>query len=181
MIGDGAYAGDNNLKNAAENDIQIVAKVNRFLIEGTEMEKNGFTYNKDAEMMVCPAGHMATSKRLWTPKKNTENERIVYTFSRTVCNTCSRKEHCNPGKNSKKYSHPVISKTQQKQITFMTTEEFKKLSKERYKIEAKNSELKNRYGYDRADYYGLYSMKLQGAVALYASNLSRIMRMMSEK
>ena len=63
----------------------------------------------------------------------------------------------------------------------MATDEFKKLSKERYKIEAKNSALKHRYGYDRADYYGLYSLKLQGAVAPYVSNPSRIMRMMSEK
>ena len=63
----------------------------------------------------------------------------------------------------------------------MTTDEFKRWAKERYKIEAKNSELKHQYGYDRADYYGLYAMKMQGAVAIFASNVSRILKLMDEK
>lgn len=33
----------------------------------------------------------------------------------------------------------------------METEEFKNLYKERYKIEAKNAELKNNYGYGKAN------------------------------
>ncbi len=39
-------------------------------------------------------------------------------------------------------------------------------SKERYKIEAKNSELKNVLGYDRALSYGLSYMEMQGAITM---------------
>jgi len=39
---------------------------------------------------------------------------------------------------------------------------FKEKARERYKIEAKNSELKNRHGYDTAIAAGLGNMELQG-------------------
>lgn len=37
----------------------------------------------------------------------------------------------------------------------METAEFKELYKERYKIEAKNAELKNSHGYDKASAYSI--------------------------
>jgi len=37
-----------------------------------------------------------------------------------------------------------------KRTFFRQTEDFKRLAKERYKVEAKNSELKNGHGYDTA-------------------------------
>jgi hypothetical protein len=40
----------------------------------------------------------------------------------------------------------------------------------RYKIEAKNSELKHRHGYDVASSSGLLGMELQGAMAIFAVN-----------
>ena len=51
---------------------------------------------------------------------------------------------------------------------------------ERYKIEAKNAELKNAHGYDRADSYGISAMELQGAVTIFVVNLKRIMKMMAK-
>ena len=54
------------------------------------------------------------------------------------------------------------------------------LSRERYKIEAKNAELKNAHGYDRADSYGISAMELQGAVTIFVVNLKRIMKMMAK-
>jgi hypothetical protein len=63
----------------------------------------------------------------------------------------------------------------------MKTEEFRKWYGERYKIEAKNSELKYSYGYLEALYYGITGLKIQGAVALFACNLSRIVRLLSDK
>ncbi|MGE6354490.1 IS5/IS1182 family transposase, partial [Flavobacterium sp. NPDC079362] len=48
-------------------------------------------------------------------------------------------------------------------------------AKHRYKIEAKNSELKNVHGYDRATSYGIDSM--QGAMAIFTVNLKRILKL----
>ena len=55
--------------------------------------------------------------------------------------------------------------------------EFKAKARERYKIEAKNAELKHVYGYDRAESYGLYSMQMQGAITIFAANIKRILKL----
>ena len=118
VVGDGAYAGNTNLEMAQEESITIVAKVNPRLLEGSEIERRGFTYNKDADMMVCPAGHMAISKKIVHTEKG-ENDRLQYTFSRKICRTCSRMAECNAHCNSKKYSIPIKTEAQEKQIQFM--------------------------------------------------------------
>jgi transposase len=51
-------------------------------------------------------------------------------------------------------------------------------AKHRYKIEAKNSELKNVHGYDRAISYGITNMQMQGALAIFTVNLKRILKLM---
>ncbi|MEH7479820.1 IS5/IS1182 family transposase, partial [Neobacillus drentensis] len=51
----------------------------------------------------------------------------------------------------------------------------------RYKIEAKNSELKHRHGYETASSAGLFGMEIQGATAIFAVNLKRILKLLNEK
>ncbi|MFC7370702.1 transposase, partial [Fictibacillus iocasae] len=63
------------------------------------------------------------------------------------------------------------------QAAFQESEYFKVKAKERYKIEAKNSELKHRNGYDVASSSGLVGMELQGALTLFAVNLKRILKL----
>lgn len=53
--------------------------------------------------------------------------------------------------------------------------------KHRYKIEAKNSELKHRYGLDKAESTRLIPMSLQGATAMFVANMKRIMTLMEKK
>jgi hypothetical protein len=64
---------------------------------------------------------------------------------------------------------------------FQNTEAFKELAKTRYKIEAKNSELKHRHGYDIASYAGLFGMEIQGATSIFVVNLKRILKLLHEK
>jgi hypothetical protein len=69
------------------------------------------------------------------------------------------------------------SSTQKEHEEFCKTEYFEGLSKTRYKIEQKNADLKNNYGYGKAESYGLEAMTVQGGVALFCANLKRIMRL----
>ena len=62
-------------------------------------------------------------------------------------------------------------------MQFQESEYFKNKAKERYKIEAKNSELKHRHGYDVASSSGLIGMEMQGAMALFTVNLKRIIKL----
>ena len=48
--------------------------------------------------------------------------------------------------------------------------------KERYKIEAKNAEIKQCYGYGKANYNGVEGMQMQGALTIFITNLKRIIK-----
>ena len=61
------------------------------------------------------------------------------------------------------------------------TQEYMELVKERYKIEAKNAELKNEHGCANASYAGIHGMTLQAGVSIFVVNLERILRLKNGK
>lgn len=65
-------------------------------------------------------------------------------------------------------------------MEFQKTETFRVISRERYKIEAKNVEFKNVHGYDRAESYGISALELHGALTIFVIKLKRIMRIMGK-
>ena len=65
--------------------------------------------------------------------------------------------------------------------TYVISEEFKELYAERYKIEAKNSELKSNFGYDTANACGKTCITIQGASALFLANIKRIIKLKEAK
>src|SRR5690625_1827133 len=85
------------------------------------------------------------------------------------------------GAKTKTYSVTIKSTEHMAQEAFQETEEFKQLARERYKIEAKNSELKHRHGYEKANSSGLFGMKIQGAATIFVANMKRIIKLINEK
>ena len=107
-----------------------------------------------------------------------KNQALVFFFDIEKCRTCSKRNGCyKEGAKSKSYAVQIKSEEHQRQADFEKTEEFKAKAKVRYKIEAKNAELKNVFGYDRADPYGLDCMRMQGAMVIFAANIKRILRL----
>lgn len=174
IIGDAAYSEKGNIELAAENKINLVAKLNPSVTQGNRKKEDEFEFNKDAGMYVCKAGHMAIRKARQGKKNIGQNQAETYYFDVEKCKVCSLKE----GSKSKTYSVTIKSNVHTKQIAFQEREYFKEKSKERYKIEAKNSELKHRHGYDVASSSGLVGMQMQGAMTLFAVNLKRIIKLM---
>lgn len=82
---------------------------------------------------------------------------------------------------SKTYSVTVKSDYHVEQKAFQESDYFKMRVKERYKIEAKNSELKGVHGYDQCDSAGLACIQIQGAVTIFAANLKRTIRLKGEE
>lgn len=62
VIGDRAYSGKDNLVYAKENKIKVISKVNPVISQGARKKEDQFDFNKDADMFVCPAGHLAIRK-----------------------------------------------------------------------------------------------------------------------
>ena len=180
IIGDGAYAGKENLKLTGSQDIKIVAKVNPSITQGFRKDEDKFDFNKDADRFVCTAGHMAIRKARQGKKNVGENQVDTYYFDVEKCKVCPLRDGCyKPGAKTKTYSVSIKSDIHKDQIEFQESELFKEKSKHRYKIEAKNSELKNVHGYARATSYGIHNMEMQGAVTIFTVNLKRILKLMS--
>ncbi len=178
IIGDAAYSGKENLKITTKQNIKIVAKLNPSITQGFRKEEDKFDYNKDADMFVCPAGHLAIKKSRQGSKNIGTNQVLTYYFDINKCKTCPLKDGCyKEGAKTKSYSLSIKSDLHKEQIAFQETDYYKEKAKHRYKIEAKNSELKNIHGYDRATSYGINNMQMQGALAIFAVNLKRILKL----
>ena len=181
VIGDGAYSDKKNLDNAEDKHIKIVAKLKPNVAAEPGAVQEGFVYNKDAEMYTCPAGHLAMSKQILKYNTPGKSQREVYHFSRKKCKVCELRDKCwsHPNLKHKSISITIRQEIHQKQLDYEKTEEFKEKYRERYKIESKNADLKNNYGYRKSISYGIDAMEMQGAVTLFASNMRRIMRLMA--
>lgn len=178
VIGDTAYSEKYNISYTKNNEIELVAKLNPQITQGGRKKEDEFLFNKDAGMYVCKAGHMAFRKARQGKKGRGKNQRDTYYFDVEVCKRCPLRDGCyKEGSESKTYSVTITSDEHSGQMAFQETEYFKTKSKERYKIEAKNSELKHRHGYDVATSSGLIGMQLQGAIAIFAVNLKRILKL----
>lgn len=182
VIGDTAYSGKDNLDYAKLNELQLVSKLNPIITNGNTQRKAGFEFNKDAGMFVCPAGHLAVRKARTQKKNQKTNQAQTYYFDIEKCKVCPMREGCyKDGAKSKSYSISIKSTIHKEQEVFQETEAFKELAKNRYKIEAKNSELKNPHGYKMAKSAGLFGMEIQGATTIFAVNLKRILMLLNEK
>lgn len=180
VIGDSAYSGKDNLALMNGQGIKTVAKLNPAITQGFRKEEDKFDYNKDADMFVCPAGHLAVRKARGGKKNIGGNQVDTYYFDVEKCKVCPLRENCyKPGAKSKTYSVSIKSDTHLQQMAFQETDEYKQKIKHRYKVEAKNSELKNVHGYGRAIAYGIENMQMQGALAIFTVNLKRIIKLIN--
>lgn len=185
VIGDGAYSEKENLDYCEGNGIKNVSKLSKSVTHGNGKNKEDFEFNKDAGMYVCKAGHMAIKKMKQGSKSDsngTNTQVESYFFDVEKCKHCPFKDGCyKEGAKTKTFSVKIKSDTHIKQMDYMETEEFKELYSERYKIEAKNAELKHNYGYDKANACGKLGITIQGATTLFLVNMKRIIKLNEEK
>ena len=184
IIGDGAYSEKDNLDYCEENNIKNVSKLSKMVTHGNRKRNNDFEYNKDAGMYVCKAGHMAIRKAKQGSKTSSvgDNRVEAYFFDVEKCKHCPFKDGCyKEGSKTKTYSVKIKNDTHIKHMDYMESEELKNLYKERYKIEAKNAELKNNYNYGNANACGKLGITIQGATTLFLANMKLIIKLNEEK
>ena len=184
IIGDGAYSEKENLDYCKDNNIKNISKLSKSVTHGNGKNKDDFEYNKDAGMYMCKAGHMAIKKAKHGSKISSSGDTRVecYFFDVEKCKRCPFKEGCyKEGSKTKTYNVKIKDDTHIEHMEYMETEEFKNLYKERYKIEAKNAELKNNYNYGNANACGKLGITIQGATTLFLTNMKRIIKINEEK
>ncbi len=182
IIGDAAYSGKDNIQLARKEKIHLVSKLNPSVSKGYRKEEDAFEFNKDAGLFVCPEGHMAVRKARTGKKYQNKNQVVTHYFDIEKCKSCLSKEGCyKEGAKSKTYSIAIKSDDHLFQKKFQETPYFKEMARHRYKIEAKNAELKQRHGFDVARASGLFSMELQAATTIFVVNMKRIMALINTK
>ena len=181
ILGDTAYSEKDNIRYTKKNNLELVSKLNPQITYGARAKEDEFEFNKDAGMYVCKEGHMAIRKTRTGKKSVGRNQSQTYFFDIKKCKTCPFREGCyKDDAKSKTYSVTIKSTEHKNQEAFQNSDEFKENAKSRYKIEAKNSELKHRHGYDVATSAGLFGMQMQGEMTIFAVNLKRIRTLMKE-
>ncbi len=106
VIGEGAYAEDNNLVYCKEHNIKNVSKLSKAVLYGNRSKEDEFEFNKDAGMFVCKGGHMAIKKRHQKGNRhNNFSEVDLYFFDVEKCKHCPFREGCyKEGAKSKTFS-----------------------------------------------------------------------------
>lgn len=188
VIADAAYSGKKNIELAGQENedgsenFKLVSKLNPNITDGQRKDDGSFIYNKDADMMQCRAGELSIRKAVTGKKNQGCNQSLTYYFDVKKCQKCPFRDGCyKEGAKSKTYSITLKSEEHKKQKEFQETEYFKLMAKERYKIEAKNSELKNVHGYDVSVGNGLYGTRIQGACTIFVTNLKRILLLLESR
>lgn len=181
VIGDTAYSEEKNRTFAKGKKIRLISKTNKMNTYGRRKEEDNFEYNKDADAYVCPAGHISKSKSVQMKPPNGRSPRIKYYFDVQKCKVCPYRDPCFRGKKEKIYTVRIDTDARKKLRKFEECGYFRKRAKVRYKIEAKNSELKNAHGYKTAQAAGVESLRLQGAMAMFAVNMKRILKLMENQ
>lgn len=189
VIGDRAYSGKENLilsedkENQENGNFKLISRLHPVITDGKRKNiDDGMIYNKDAGSFQCRAGYLADSQSVKKSSRKNDNDSMEFRFSLKKCRACPYRSECNPNcKSGKKITVTILSEQHKRQKEFQESEYFKQMSKERYKIEAKNNELKNFHGYDVSVGNGLYATKIQGACTIFVANLKRIILLSAEK
>jgi len=180
VAGDTAYSSKDNIEYLEEKEIKLISKLHPIISNGIKREEKGFIFNKDADTFQCPCGHLSTRKTS-NARKNEEhtNATLIYYFDVEKCKVCPNRSGCyKDGAKTKAHYVSVLSDTHERQKAFQETEYFKKRAKQRYMIEAKNAELKQAHGLEKADSVGVVAMRLQSYFTAVVANVKRIVKLM---
>jgi transposase len=180
IIADSAYSGRDNLAQMKEDCIQPVVPLNPVVHNGG-LKQEGFTYNKDANVVACPAGENSIRKAIQGSKESGQSRSLVFYFDTEKCKKCPLREGCyKPESKSKTYSIRIIAEHYQEQMTFESSDVFKARIRRRPIIEHKNAELKRFHGLARAKYHGLVRMRIQAILTAFVVNAKRMTKLISK-
>ena len=181
VIADAAYSARKNIDFTKKKNIRLVSKLHPRHSDG-HCRDDRFTFVKDADRYMCPAGHLSKTPGRYKVRKDNHGDQIKYFFDIEICKVCPLRDGCyKEGAKTKSYSISIPKKVFSDQKEYESSDEFKELSRLRYKIEAKNSELKNAHGYKKAIASGLFGMTIQAATTIFAVNMKRIITLIDQE
>lgn len=179
VLADCAYGSKENLEYLGKENITAYIHSKQLVSWNVRMEREGMIYNKDADTLQCRGGELAVKKTTSIDRGVT---RHMYWFDVEKCRECPYREGCySPGSKTRTFSVKERERMQNGHLDFEETEEFRERIKERYKIEAKNGEMKTSHGMEYCLYRGLFGMQVQSYMTGITVNIKRFIKMLGGK
>ena len=179
ILADKAYGFSDNLEYLEQEDIKAYIRLHPFVMGAEQELTKGMSYNKDADTMQCQGGYLAEKK---TTAKDRGKKRHIYWFDVKKCQECPYREGCyKPGAKTRTVSLKEKSQAPIGHLEFQESEEFKERIKNRYKIEAKNGEMKTSHGLEYCNYRGLFGMQIQTYMTVLTVNIKRMIKLLTPR
>lgn len=110
-----AYVSEDNLDICKENGVTLFAKTNYAVAAAaTSPLDEGFSFNKDAGLLQCPAGELAM--RVGKRAAENGNTYLRYVFSKVKCRKCPLNGQCRVGKSKAKEQSYSITQPNEKTV-----------------------------------------------------------------
>jgi IS5 family transposase len=169
VAGDKAYSTSDILKFGIDKNINIISKLKEN-VGSKEFNDEYISFNKDADTYECKNGCLAKKHKV------RKNGSIEYSFYRCECEKCPFTKQClgNKSDGYKRILQNVNHEIFEEHRIFEETQHFKEKHKVRWKIEQRNSHLKNQYGLNKTYGTGLWSMKAQSFLTAFTANIVKI-------
>jgi hypothetical protein len=168
LIGDGAFASEENFEAARDNNIELVTT--NLTGEKPPEIVLGFTI-EGQEIISCPAGHVPIDC-----KHNEDKEQYRAHFDKETCENCPHREEC-PVIMQKRRALVKLSQSTIDRAEYaekLSTEEYKSYARIRNGVEGVPSVLRRRYGVDDMPVRGLLRSKLWFGFKIGAINVKRV-------
>ncbi|MFC1977679.1 IS1182 family transposase [Chloroflexota bacterium] len=178
LTGDKAYDWGENLESLADNEtianISLSKRINRngagyFTVDD-------FLYDHENIQLMCPAGHISTSRYSEILYNNKPG--YAFQFKASLCNGCPLKARCVKNRSGRRvyigYYEPYYRLAKER----MATEEGKQAYRNRYRIEQKMTDLTRYCGLRRCRYRGLDRAGIHALLAATVCNIKRMAKLL---
>ncbi len=179
IAADKIYGTGENYKHLNKNGITpcISHKVNNSNCH-PNFNHDKFTYDKEHDRYICPAGEVLKRKQFSKDKNST-----IYKAKRKTCKQCQHFEKC---VNSKKSGRQIQRSANQEYVEWadncLAKSERKRLmTRRKYKAEGSFADAANNHGFKRMRFRGIEKAKIQNLMIAAIQNLRKLMRYGSSK
>jgi len=136
--------------------------------DGT-LSRADFTYDKERNVYVCPAGKLLTTTGSVGP-----DHVLRYRASTRDCRACPLKPRCCPNTSSRKVQRDINEEARDHARALMQTPEFIKSRDERKKVEMRFAHLKTHHRFERMRLRGLSGARDEFHLAAIVQNLKTL-------
>lgn len=174
LVSDGAFGGTDNIKLAAQNNIDLVTT--NLTGKAVSDIYADFEFSDDGKSVIkCPCGYAPK-----TCTYNSRTEQCSITLDSKQCKNCPFKDKCKPhiGKSVARKTISIKGKARAIQQRYRESEEFSKLSKFRNGVETIPSYLRRAHGIDHMPVRGLIRCKQWFGFSIGGSNIKKFCKYM---